>query len=339
MNEKKDKNCQNCSCDKTQKNENINDCIQGSCPKDTCEKGECQTNNCPKGTFEQENGQKENCSKGNCTQGSCPKDTCEKGECQTNNCPKGTFEQENGQKENCSKGNCTQGNCPKDTCEKDECQTKNCPKGTFEQEDSCKNNFCCKDNNQGFCDKNKDNQKCTNDCSELVNDKEEIEKLKIENKQLQENLLEITKKYANEKLKYQADLDNFQKRIQKEKMHSLKYASMNLITEMLAPLEQLEKALEMPTEEPLLKNFLLGFKMIFKQTKDILNKDGVQEIKALGEKFNPEFHHAIEKISDKNKPNGINLAVIEKGFLYKDLVIKPAMVKINEWSDNSNENK
>ncbi|MGI3136075.1 MAG: nucleotide exchange factor GrpE [Candidatus Phytoplasma vitis] len=299
MNEKKDKNCQNCSCDKTQKNENIKNCSQEICQEDTCEKGECQTNNCSKETCEQENGQKVNCPKGNCAQGSCQEDNCEKGECQTNNCPK----------------------------------------GTCEQEDSCENNFCCKDNNKCLFNKNKDDQKCTNDCSESVNNKEEIEKLKIEKKQLQENLLEITKKYDNEKLKYQADLDNFQKRIQKEKIHSLKYASMNLITEMLAPLEQLEKALEMTTEEPLLKNFLLGFKMIFKQTKDILKKDGVQEIKALGEKFNPEFHHAIEKISDKNKPNGINLAVIEKGFLYKDLVIKPAMVKINEWSDNSNENK
>ncbi|AYJ01236.1 nucleotide exchange factor GrpE [Candidatus Phytoplasma ziziphi] len=271
MNEKKDKNCQNCPCDKNHKNENINNCA-----KETCKQEDCQKKHCPKG--------------------------------------------------NCEKESCSQDNCKKE-------------EGTCEQEDSCKNNSCCKENNKCPFKKDEDSQKCTNDCSTSVNNEEEIEKLKIEKKQLQENLSEITNKYDNDKLKYQADLENFQKRIQKEKIHSLKYASMNLITEMLVPLEQLEKALEMTTEEPLLKNFLLGFKMIFKQTKDILHKDGVQEIKALGEKFNPEFHHAIEKISDKNKPNGINLAVIEKGFLYKDLVIKPAMVKINEWSDNSNENK
>lgn len=79
--------------------------------------------------------------------------------------------------------------------------------------------------------------------------------------------------------------------------------------------------------------------MIHQQIKEILNKDGVKEIKALGEKFNPEFHHAIEKISDKNKPDGVNVAVLQKGFIYKDLVIKPVMVKVNEWSKEKNENK
>ncbi|MGM1458852.1 MAG: nucleotide exchange factor GrpE, partial [Columbia Basin potato purple top phytoplasma] len=100
-----------------------------------------------------------------------------------------------------------------------------------------------------------------------------------------------------------------------------------------------EKVLEISPKEPLLKNFLLGFKMIYQQIKDILHKEGVQEIKALGKVFDPKFHHAVEKISDKNQANGINLAVLQKGFLYKDLVIRPVMVKINEWSDETNENK
>ncbi|PQP79779.1 nucleotide exchange factor GrpE [Candidatus Phytoplasma phoenicium] len=150
---------------------------------------------------------------------------------------------------------------------------------------------------------------------------------------------ELKDKVTTEKLKYQAELDNFRKRIQKEKELAIKYSSIDLIRDILVPFEQLEKVLEMPAEDPLLQKFLSGFKMIQKQVKEILEKNGVKEIKSLGEVFNPEFHYAVEKISDRNQPDGVNIMVLQKGFLYKDLVLKPAMVKINEWSENNNENK
>ncbi|MDC9031912.1 nucleotide exchange factor GrpE [Columbia Basin potato purple top phytoplasma] len=223
-----------------------------------------------------------------------------------------------------------------------------------------KDNFCCGDESKtnkdidncsqeeakGSCKKEScDKRSCSKeDNSDCQKNKEEdvfqkIHQLETDKEKLEKQISELIESYNNEKLKYQADLDNFQKRIQKEKMHSLKYASVSLITELLVPLEQLEKVLEMSPKEPLLKNFLLGFKMIYQQIKDILQKEGVQEIKALGEVFDPKLHHAVEKISDKNQSNGINVAVLQKGFLYKDLVIRPVMVKINEWSDETNENK
>ncbi|WP_341266784.1 nucleotide exchange factor GrpE [Candidatus Phytoplasma fraxini] len=230
-------------------------------------------------------------------------------------------------------------NCSCEEIKKEQHDNSNSQK---DEKKSCDNQYneCSSDEtkiNQQQSDKTKENTSNLNE--EEQNCHKKNNELEKEIKQLKENLSEINKMYKNDKLKYQADLDNFQKRIQKEKMHSLKYASMNLITEILVPLEQLEKVLEMSTEEPLLKNFLSGFKMIYQQIKEILKKEGVKEIQALGEKFNPEFHHAIEKISDKKQPDGINVAVLQKGFLYKDLVIKPVMVKINEWREEKNENK
>ncbi|MEZ0180568.1 nucleotide exchange factor GrpE ['Camptotheca acuminata' phytoplasma] len=193
-------------------------------------------------------------------------------------------------------------------------------------------------------DKNKEEHGSENES--FLNDKntdelkEMIKNLENENKKLKKELSQTNDNWHNDKLKNQADLDNFQKRIQKEKDNYLKYSSMNLISNLLVPLEQLEQVVEMQYVEPVLKNFLSGFKMINKQIKDILNKEGVQEIKALGEKFDPKVHHAIEKVFDKDQPNEINIAVLQKGFLYKDLVIKPAMVKVNEWSEKEeNENK
>ncbi|MDV3167887.1 MAG: nucleotide exchange factor GrpE [Candidatus Phytoplasma stylosanthis] len=183
------------------------------------------------------------------------------------------------------------------------------------------------------------------DISETENKKEEkehkkdISEIENENKQLQKDLEQIKQNWLNDKLRYQANLDNFQKRIKKENDNYLKYSSMNLISNLLEPLEKLEQVLETNYEEPLLKNFLSGFRMINKQIKEVLNKEGVEEIKALREKFDPKIHYALEKTSNKDEPNGINIAVLQKGYLYKDLIIKPAMVKVNEWSDKKNENK
>ncbi|WP_017192935.1 nucleotide exchange factor GrpE [Italian clover phyllody phytoplasma] len=184
------------------------------------------------------------------------------------------------------------------------------------------------------CDKKKDEQSSSNS-----HDKDNSSSKKDE-KDLQAELLQLKTELINEKLKSQADLENLKKRLQKEKVADVKYASMNLITDMLVPLEQLGQVLEMPTEDEMLQKFLFGFKMINKQINDVLEKDGVVEIKALGEKFDPKYHHAVEKISDVKQPNDVNVVVLQKGFLYKDKIIKPAMVKVNEWSENKNgENK
>ncbi|TVY12257.1 nucleotide exchange factor GrpE [Candidatus Phytoplasma pini] len=178
------------------------------------------------------------------------------------------------------------------------------------------------------------------DCLNIEKLKEDNKKLKEDNKKLKEELLAICNIRENDKLKYQADLENFKKRIQKEQITALKYASMDLINDIIIPLEQFDKVLETNIEDnKLLQQFLSGFKMINQQVKDSLTKNGVKEIKALGEKFDPKFHYAVEKIADKEQPNGINVSVLQKGFFYKDLVLKPAMVKINEWSNKNNENK
>ncbi|MDO8167912.1 nucleotide exchange factor GrpE [Candidatus Phytoplasma melaleucae] len=173
--------------------------------------------------------------------------------------------------------------------------------------------------------------------NEQENSCDKIQKLAEENVHLKTDLHKIKQELINAKLRYQADLDNFTKRIQKEKNIELKYASMELVRDILIPLELFERTLETPYEDKILKQFLLGFQMINQQIKDILIQYGVKEIKSLGEKFNPQLHHALEKISDPQQPNGINVVVLQKGFLYKDLVVMPSKVKVNEWSNTNNE--
>ncbi|PKK93264.1 MAG: nucleotide exchange factor GrpE [Tenericutes bacterium HGW-Tenericutes-6] len=154
--------------------------------------------------------------------------------------------------------------------------------------------------------------------------KEQIEKLEEEIKVLRDKVLRNA-----------AELENFKKRTNQERIQDRKYASKNLISDILNPLDQLNKVVNMQTDSDLLKNFLIGFKMINDQLYNVLIQDGLKEINALNQPFDPNYHYAIEKVSDKEKPNGINIEVIQKGYTYKDQLLRPAMVKINEWSEEN----
>ena len=70
--------------------------------------------------------------------------------------------------------------------------------------------------------------------------------------------------------------------------------------------------------------------MIYTNIIEILNKNDVKEIEAEGIEFNPTVHQAVLMDHDENKPHGVVLEVLQKGYMYKDRVIRPAMVKVNE---------
>ncbi|MBN2268200.1 MAG: nucleotide exchange factor GrpE [Acholeplasmataceae bacterium] len=158
--------------------------------------------------------------------------------------------------------------------------------------------------------------------------KETIEKLENDIKELKDKLLRNA-----------AELENFKKRMHQERIQDRKYASKTLVGDILAPLDQFDRVVNMTTDNELLKNFLIGFKMINDTLYQVLIQDGLKEIDALNKPFDPKYHYAVEKIHDEDKPNGINLEVIQKGYLYKDQLLRPAMVKINEWSEKNGEDK
>ncbi|MFG6084568.1 nucleotide exchange factor GrpE [Candidatus Phytoplasma solani] len=190
-------------------------------------------------------------------------------------------------------------------------------KETSNSQTQANNCNCCN------CDNQENNQE-----KEL---EKEINKLKLQ--------LEQQKKEFDEQiLKNQAELINFKKRSKQQNIQDVKYASMNFIGDLLMPLEQLEKVLEYSTDNELLKKYLSGFRMIQQQIQNVLQTEGVEEIKALDKIFDPALHHAIETISDRKKPNKTNLKVLQKGYLYKEKILRPAMVQVNEWSDENGKN-
>jgi molecular chaperone GrpE len=145
-----------------------------------------------------------------------------------------------------------------------------------------------------------------------------------------EELESQIKDLKNELLKQRADVENTRKRLEKERIIERKYAAVPIAKEILMPLDNFDLALKHAQEDESVKQFVQGFEMIKKQFIKALENEGVSEIDALDADYDPNFHQAImtEK-KDGVEPNKVT-EVLQKGYMFKDRVIRPAMVKISE---------
>ena len=141
----------------------------------------------------------------------------------------------------------------------------------------------------------------------------------------------INKELKDKLLRNAAELENFKRRMNDERIKERKYASCDLVSDLVNILTNLDKCVNMETEDPMLKNFLIGFKMINNQLFDRLYQDGLEEIKVeKGMAFDPNVHHAIETTEVEGVESNIITEVVQKGYKYKERLIKPAMVKVNK---------
>ncbi|MHA2853270.1 nucleotide exchange factor GrpE [Paenibacillus lautus] len=146
----------------------------------------------------------------------------------------------------------------------------------------------------------------------------ELEKLQAELQEQQQRTLRV-----------QADFDNFRRRTQKEKEDLGKYASSKLITELLPVIDNFERALQASEENPEFESFSKGVSMIFRQLESVLATEGLSAMKSVGEPFNPEYHQAIMQVESDEYEEGIVVEEVQKGYMLKDKVLRPAMVKVS----------
>ncbi len=164
-----------------------------------------------------------------------------------------------------------------------------------------------------------------------------------DNKEIKQENIELTKQEVEEMnkkvteaeekaLRAQAELINYRKRKDEETEKRLKYANEDLILEILPVLDNFERAIKMDDDnlEDEVSQFLQGIKMVYAGLTKALEKYGVKEIEALGKEFNANYHQAVmtESIDDKEKD--IILEVYQKGYMLKDKLLRPAMVKVNK---------
>lgn len=176
----------------------------------------------------------------------------------------------------------------------------------------------------------KDVKKVKNKNEEIKEEQEEKQE-EIKNSEIE--LLGNRIKELEEKLvRNQAELINYKRRKDDEVSRMLKYSQEDIILEILPIIDNFERAIKLDDNnlEDELSKFLNGFKMIYTNLIEVLNKYEVKEIEALGKEFDPTYHQAVLTDKDESKASGTVLEVLQKGYMYKDKVIRVSMVKVNE---------
>jgi len=159
---------------------------------------------------------------------------------------------------------------------------------------------------------------------------EEIKEEVIEEVNEEKSELDILKEEKNELndryLRLLAEYDNFKKRTLREKEAIYVDSAADTISLLLPVIDNLQRALDSFTDKE--NDFYKGFEMVYKQTQEIFTKMGVSEIKALGEEFDPELHNAVMHIEDENVTENTIVEEFQKGYMYKEKVIRYSMVKV-----------
>ncbi len=145
---------------------------------------------------------------------------------------------------------------------------------------------------------------------------------------LENRILELDDK--NKRL--QAEFMNYRNRTESEISNMFKYEGEKLIVETLGVIDDFERAIKLDDNDlsDEVSQFLKGFKMIYTRLYGVLTNMEVKEIMCEGKEFDPTCMQAVLTEHDETKPENVVLEVLQKGYVYKDKVIRPAMVKVNK---------
>ncbi len=169
-------------------------------------------------------------------------------------------------------------------------------------------------------------------------EKKTTQRKRSSTKKLQEQLKEqekILEKVAAERddfkdkyLRNLAEIDNFRKRIKKEKEEYQKYILNDFLLNLLEVFDNLERALNARKPEDGEVSIISGVEMIYKQLLDLLKKYEVKEVEALNKPFDPNFHQALSRVEKEDIDEPVVVEVYQKGFLYNGKLLRPSLAKV-----------
>ena len=146
-----------------------------------------------------------------------------------------------------------------------------------------------------------------------------------------EEIIKLQEQLAQEMekgLRIQAEMMNFKRRKEDEVATYKKYANEDILKRLVSVIDNFERALAMENEDN--QEFLKGFKMIYTSILNILNENGVVEIEAENKEFDPNYHQAVFTEHKDGVEAGMVIEVLQKGYMYKDRVLRATMVKVSE---------
>lgn len=133
----------------------------------------------------------------------------------------------------------------------------------------------------------------------------------------------------NDKLKRQiAEFDNFRKRTEREKSQMYEIGAKSVIEKILPVVDNFERGLNAVPEGEQEDAFVQGMDKIYRQLMTELENIGVKPIEAVGQEFNPDFHNAVMQVESEEFESGIVAQELQKGYLYRDSVVRHSMVAV-----------
>jgi molecular chaperone GrpE len=151
---------------------------------------------------------------------------------------------------------------------------------------------------------------------------EQVQKLVAEKQDLTNTLIRL-----------QADFDNYRKRIEKERDQARHRGVEHLVEQILPVLDGFDRALA-AHDDPAYEEYRKGFELIRKKLWDVLAKQGVHQIEAVGKEFDPNLHHAIEQVPTTDYPDGAVIDELQPGYTFHHRVLRPAMVRVASGPKN-----
>jgi molecular chaperone GrpE len=132
--------------------------------------------------------------------------------------------------------------------------------------------------------------------------------------------------WKNRYMRTLADFENFRKRSERDKQDFQKYAIANVMRDLLPVLDNFDRALDHAEEGD---DFHKGVLMIYKQLFDTLQKHGLKTVEQAGVPFDPNIHEGVIREEDPSVPSGTVTAILQKGYILHDRLLRPAMVKVS----------
>ncbi|AEV69322.1 nucleotide exchange factor GrpE [Acetivibrio clariflavus] len=165
---------------------------------------------------------------------------------------------------------------------------------------------------------------CESEQSSETSSCDELEKIKAE-------LEEKTKKceeYFERLQRTAAEFDNYKKRTAREKEALYLDATSDIVAAFLPVIDNIERALEAANNTANADSLKEGIELVYRQIQDVLKKLDVEVIQAVGNEFDPNLHNAVSHIDDENYGSNVVVEEFQKGYIYKDKVIRYSMVKV-----------
>lgn len=159
-------------------------------------------------------------------------------------------------------------------------------------------------------------------------EEEKTEEKKLFGKKKKDKKDEKIEELTDKLTRQMAEFDNFRKRTEREKSQMYEVGAKDIIEKILPVVDSFERGLDAVKEEEKDHPFMQGMDKVYKQMMTVLDEIGVKQIEAVGQEFNPDFHNAVMHIEDENLGENVVAEEFQKGYTYRDSVVRHSMVKV-----------